>query len=127
VDDALAGGLIGGGTMFVAGLLIMWLGDRAAAGKLSRNRWAGIRTPSTLKSDAAWEIAHEVGGPWMSRGGLLGAVGGLCGVLAGLLGSSEGWVAGFALAGAAGMVVMLVAGTILGARAARGLDEGSTA
>jgi uncharacterized membrane protein len=123
MDDTLAGGLIGGGAIFLSGLLIMWFGDRAAAGRFPRNKWAGIRTPSTMKSDEAWEVAHEVGGPWMSRAGLLSATGGLCGILAALLGASEAWVVGFILAGTALMVIMLVAGTVRGARAARRLDR----
>ena len=121
MDESLAGGLIGGGTMFLAGLLIMWLGDRMTEGRFGRNRWAGIRTPSTMKSDEAWYAAHEVGGPWMSRGGILAAAGGLGGILAGVLGASEAWVVGFVLAGALVMMVMLIVGTVRGTAAARRL------
>ena len=119
MSEALAGGLVGGGTMFLTGLLIMWMGGRMEQGRFRRNRWAGIRTPGTMRSDEAWAAAHEVGGPWLSRGGLLGAVGGLCGLIGGLLGASVGWVAGFILGGAGAMTVMLLVGTAAGVRAAR--------
>ena len=119
MEDTLAGGLIVGGAMFLSGLLIMWMGNRMTDGRFAPSKWAGIRTPSTMKSDEAWYAAHEVGGPWMSRGGLVAAAGGLTSMLAGALGFSEGWVAGFVLAGTLPMIVMLFMATFLGARAAR--------
>jgi len=105
--------------MLVAGLVIMWMGNRMTERRFGRNKWAGIRTPSTMKSDEAWHAAHEVGGPWMNRGGLLGALGGLTGLLAAALGASESWVFGLIMAGTVPMVVMLLTATVLGARAAR--------
>ena len=119
MDDTLAGGLIAGGAMFASGLVIMWMGNRMTDRRFGPNKWAGIRTPSTMKSDEAWYAAHDVGGPWMSRGGLLAAVGGLASMLAAALGASEGWVFGLVMAGTIPMVVMLIAATVLGARAAR--------
>lgn len=105
--------------MFLSGLVIIWMGNRMTDGRFSPNKWAGIRTPSTMKSDEAWYAAHEVGGPWMSRGGLVAAVGGLTGMLAATFGFSEGWVAALILAGTLPMIVMLVMATFLGAKAAR--------
>jgi uncharacterized membrane protein len=32
---------------------------RAAAGSLARNQWTGIRTPSTMRSDHAWQAGHR--------------------------------------------------------------------
>ena len=86
MSEALAGGLIGGGSMLLSGSLIMWMGNRMADRRFKRNGWAGIRTPSTMKSDEAWFAAHEVGAPLMSAAGTLGAAGGLLGIIAGLLG-----------------------------------------
>ena len=31
----------------------------AASGRLRRNQWAGIRTPSTMRSDRAWVAGHR--------------------------------------------------------------------
>ena len=105
--------------MLLSGLLITWMGNRMTDGRFGRNKWAGILTPSTMKSEAAWYAAHEVGGPWMNSGGLLAAVGGLTGMLAAALGFSEGWIFGFILAGALMMIVMLLMATALGTAAAR--------
>ena len=119
MSEALAGGLIGGGSMLVTGLLIMWMGNRMAEGRFKRNGWAGIRTPSTMKSDEAWLAAHEAGAPLMSAAGTFGARGGLLGIIAGLLGASEGVVLGLILGGALVMTVLLIVATVRGARAAR--------
>lgn len=35
------------------------LSSRAANGRLPRNQWAGIRTPSTMRSDQAWVAGHH--------------------------------------------------------------------
>ena len=93
-----------------------------AEGRFKRNRWAGIRTPSTMKSDEAWAAAHETGAPLMQSAGVLGATGGLTGMIAGLLGGGEGIVVGLILAGAAAMTVLLILATVRGARAARELE-----
>ncbi|MBF4613082.1 SdpI family protein [Curtobacterium sp. VKM Ac-1376] len=42
-----------------AALLVIWLTWRAGNGSLPRNGLAGIRTPTTMSSDAAWRIAHR--------------------------------------------------------------------
>ena len=122
MDEALAGGLIGGGAMLLSGLFIMWMGGRMAEQRFQRNKWAGIRTPATMKSDAAWFAAHERAAPMMSTAGTLGAAAGLTGIIAALLGAGEGVVVGLILGGALLMTVLLVAATVRGARAARELD-----
>ncbi|MCB2224903.1 MAG: SdpI family protein [Actinobacteria bacterium] len=122
MDETLIGGLVGGGSMFFAGLLIMWLAARMADGRFRRNKWAGIRTPSTMKSDEAWRVAHEAGAPAMSAAGTLGAAGGITGIIAAFLGFGEGVVVGLILIGAALMTVLLIVATVKGARAAREAD-----
>ncbi len=59
-----------------AGITLLVMGYAPARGWLGRNRWIGIRTPATLRSDAAWLAAHQVARPWMVASGvaLLGAV-----------------------------------------------------
>jgi hypothetical protein len=44
--------------VFLAILLVVvdWA---AASGRLRRNRWAGIRIPSTMRSDQAWVAGHS--------------------------------------------------------------------
>ncbi len=45
--------------MAVAGGMLLWLARATVTGRLKRNTWAGIRTPSTLASDEAWLVAHQ--------------------------------------------------------------------
>ena len=47
--------------MIAAGLLVMGLGWLAKSGTLPRNHFAGIRLPSTMRSDRAWVAAHRAG------------------------------------------------------------------
>jgi len=44
--------------MVGSGILLMWMANAAASGRLKRNQTAGIRIPSTLASDEAWLAAH---------------------------------------------------------------------
>ncbi|WP_434811147.1 SdpI family protein [Microbacterium sp. bgisy189] len=44
--------------MVVAGVLLVWMANAAASGRLKRNQLAGIRIPSTMVSDEAWLAAH---------------------------------------------------------------------
>ncbi|MBU1865094.1 MAG: SdpI family protein [Actinobacteria bacterium] len=124
MDDAVVGGLIGGGAMLFSGLLIMWMGNRMAERRIKPNRWAGIRTPSTVKSDEAWYAAHDAGAASMSASGTLGATGGLTGIIAALLGASEGVVVGLILGGTLLMTVLLIVATVRGTRAAREVGVG---
>jgi hypothetical protein len=40
-------------------VLFITLARRAANGRLARNQWIGIRTPSTLRSDRGWMAGHR--------------------------------------------------------------------
>ncbi len=39
--------------------LLITLNWAGASGRLRRNRWAGIRTPSTMRCDQAWVAGHR--------------------------------------------------------------------
>ena len=45
--------------MVGAGVLMLWLAQAAARGRLGRNPIAGIRLPVTIASDSAWLAAHQ--------------------------------------------------------------------
>lgn len=45
--------------MFIAGLLVLAIAALGGTGRLPRNFLAGIRIPSTMRSDAAWVAGHR--------------------------------------------------------------------
>ena len=62
----------------VAGVAVAGLTER-----LPRNRWAGVRTPATLRDDQTFALANRIAGPTLlATAGLL-ALGGLGGLLVG--------------------------------------------
>lgn len=49
-----------GGAFVAAASALLWLTlQMGSSGRLKRNYWIGIRTPATLKSDAAWVEGHH--------------------------------------------------------------------
>lgn len=44
--------------MVGSGVLLCWMAQAAASGRLKRNPLAGIRIPSTMVSDEAWLATH---------------------------------------------------------------------
>jgi SdpI/YhfL family protein len=86
-------------------LTVALLGPRR---KLRRNRWAGVRTPATLRSDAAFGVANQVAAAPLGAAGGVALAGGAA-LLAGATGVL-GWtlvavslVAVFVLAGVGGV------------------------
>ena len=56
------------GAFVILGILLAVLGNWM--GKIRRNRWMGIRTPWTLKSDRVWERTNRLGGRLMMAHGV---------------------------------------------------------
>src|SRR5262245_1207162 len=93
----------------VVGLGIGAVGALGWRERLPRNRFAGVRTPATLRSDAAFRVANKVAGLPVLVAGAVGALSGAVALAAGMV---------VALVGLFGMVAIAVAGGILGHRAA---------
>jgi SdpI/YfhL protein family len=53
--------LIACAVLALAGLTLLTVGVLGARSRLRRNRWIGIRTDATLRSDAAFTLGHRVG------------------------------------------------------------------
>jgi len=53
-----------------SGLVVVVLGLMAATGRLPRNLFAGIRIPSTMRSDEAWRAGHQAAVSALTVGGL---------------------------------------------------------
>ena len=98
----------------VLGLVVGWGGLLGWREKLPRERGAGVRTEATLRSDDAFRIANKVAGlPTITAG--------VIGVFAGVAGLAMPNTAGLVIAavlGLVGMLVLVVAGGLLGHRAA---------
>lgn len=107
--------LLGIIAMAVGGLVIV-VGVAGRHG-MRRNRFAGIRTMTSMRSDQAFAAANRAGAWPIITGGVLSMVAGLAAVL---LGGLAGIVSGFT--GMVVIVVFAVAGAVVGNRAARRAD-----
>jgi len=58
VEALVQAGVLSFVSIFTTVLFIV-LARRAANGRLQRNQWIGIRTPSTLRSDRGWVVGHR--------------------------------------------------------------------
>ncbi len=54
----------------LGGIIVIAVGRLSAAGLLPRNMLAGIRIPSTLRSDEAWRAGHEAAATALTVAGL---------------------------------------------------------
>jgi SdpI/YfhL protein family len=66
----------------IAGLIVIWLAIQMRQGRVARGSALGVRTPSTMRSDAAFETANKAAAPLAGAGGAILAV---CGILAAVL------------------------------------------
>ena len=53
-----------------AGAIVVGLGRLAATGRLPRNVLAGIRIPSTMRSEQSWRAGHEAAATALTAAGL---------------------------------------------------------
>ncbi|MGH3751144.1 MAG: SdpI family protein [Pseudonocardiaceae bacterium] len=102
-----------GVVLLVAAAALLTVGLLSWRRRLPRNRFAGVRTPATLRSDAAFIAANRVAAPPVLAAGTICAAGG---VLAfGTGGPALAMIVGIAGTGAVGL---LLAGGLLGHRVA---------
>ena len=109
--------MIGPIAVVVAGVLVALSGVLGWIGKLPRNRLAGVRTASTMRSERAFAVGNRVAGPAITLGGLAAVVAGLLGIFL-PVGEADGTI----LAGVLLMAVLAIVGGILGSRAASRAD-----
>ena len=99
----------------VAGIALLVVGFLGFTERLPRNRFAGVRTGSTLRSGEAFRVGNKVAGLPTAAAGAIGVVG-----------AAAGWLTHSVLATGlplAGMLVLAVAGGVLGAKAAAAVPE----
>ncbi|HEY6422458.1 MAG TPA: SdpI family protein [Pseudonocardiaceae bacterium] len=102
-----------GVVLLVAGAGLLTVGLLGWKRRLPRNRFAGIRTPATLRSEAAFAVANQVAAPPVLAAGATCAAGGALALRTG--GAPLMVIVGVAAVGAVGL---LIAGGMLGHRAA---------
>ncbi|MBD8078393.1 SdpI family protein [Cellulosimicrobium arenosum] len=98
--------------------VLVWAMTLAAArGVLPANGLAGIRTPATQRSEAAWEAAHRAALPVVSVAAVLVVAAGVVVLLAGMPDGVTPEAAGLTLLGAQAVAVVVAA--VVADRAAR--------
>lgn len=99
--------------LLLAGVALLTVGLLGWQRRLPRNRFAGIRTPATLRSEAAFRVANQVAAPPVLAAGTVCAV---TGALA--FGTSGPMLVVIVTVAGAGVIGLLLAGGLLGHRAA---------
>jgi uncharacterized membrane protein len=100
--------------LVLAGLFIVWLAIRSWQGRLTRNYVAGVRTPSTMRSDEAFRVANKAAAPFTLVAGLLFAFTGVVAALVPLHTATVVLPTGVVIA-----ALLAVIGGVIGVRAAR--------
>ena len=98
----------------VVGVIVAVVGVLGFLERLSRNRFAGVRTPATLRDDETFRVGNKVAGLPVAVGGAVGVVGG------GLTFAMTSTVAAVVVSvlSLVGTAVIASAGGVLGHRAA---------
>jgi uncharacterized membrane protein len=109
-----------GTVLVLAGPALVCVGVLGWRGRLPRNRFAGVRTPAALRSDAAFRAANRVAAPPVVAAGVACLTGGtVCFAATGAALAVVGGVTGV------GALLLLLAGGVLGNRAAEAVPPGS--
>lgn len=104
--------------MGATGVMLIWMARAAASGRLRRNGFVGIRTPSTMTSDEAWLAAHRRAERPTQVAGVVSLVVALIAVLP----VSENVLVGGVLAGSVVVLAIVIHGAVVGGRAAREVE-----
>ncbi|MBP2321868.1 hypothetical protein JOF56_002253 [Kibdelosporangium banguiense] len=101
----------------VAGAIVAGLGLLGLLERLPLNRFAGVRTAATMRDADTFRIGNKVAGLPILVGGVVGVLGGVLGIAL----PTGGLVAG--LLGLVGMLGIVIAGGLLGHKAALAVPE----
>ncbi|TQC50289.1 SdpI family protein [Rhodococcus sp. WS4] len=75
--------LIASVVLFVLAVAVSGVAVAGLAERLPRNRWAGVRTPETMRDDQTFALANKVAGPTLLAAAGLLVIGGIAGILIG--------------------------------------------
>lgn len=118
----VAASTIPGAVLLVAAAALGTVGLLGWRRRLPRNRFAGIRTPATLRSDAAFAAANRVAAPTVLAAASVCAI---AGTLA--LGAHDAMLTVIVAVAGAGTVGLLIAGGLLGHRVAAAMPPSPAA
>ncbi|QGK71888.1 hypothetical protein GIY23_22420 [Allosaccharopolyspora coralli] len=107
------------GVLAIGGVALIAVAWLSFQGKLPRNRYAGVRTPATLRSDEAFDVGNRVAAPATVAGGLVALISAAAMALAGS--GTTGLV--LAVGGVVGAFSLVFAAGVLGNRAAEAVPE----
>jgi hypothetical protein len=107
--------LVLGALLVLMGIALLTVAVLGVRRRLHRNRWAGVRTPASLRSDAAFAIANQVAAAPLGGAGAVALAAGIA-LLAGAPGVL-GWT--LLAVSLAGVFVLAGVGGVAGDRAAR--------
>lgn len=117
MNNPVVAALVGGMALAAVGVGIAMVGRRGRQGRLPRQHWAGIRTPSTMRSDATWLEAHRSGGlPLEIAGWATAALGGASALLSA---TDQSWTAALPMTAVGILLVGAIDGGVCGVLAAR--------
>lgn len=103
-----------GSLLVLAGLALLAIAALGIRRRLPRNRWVGVRTAATLRSNAAFTVANQVAAAPLAAAGTVAAAGGVA-----LLAGADGGLAWALLAvSLTGATVLAGIGGVAGDRAA---------
>jgi len=111
--------LIAGSVLVLAGVALLVVAALGARSRLPRNRWVGVRTASSTRSDAAFALAQRVAAVPVGAAGAVAVAGGAVLLALGIPAGATpalGWVV-LAVSGA-GALVLAGVGGMAGDRAA---------
>jgi hypothetical protein len=120
--DAVSVSALLGVVLLAAGAALLTVGLLGWRQRLPRNRFAGVRTPATLRSEAAFIAANRVAAPPVLAAGAVCAAGGVLAFATG--GPALAVIVGVTGAGTVGL---LLAGGLLGHRVAATMPPPSCA
>ncbi|MCP2031125.1 putative membrane protein [Okibacterium sp. HSC-33S16] len=119
MDEELVGRVVMALILIAGGTVVLAVARATASARIGRNPIAGIRIPATMASDEAWLVAHRAA----ERHTTLGAWCAFASVIPAILPVPFGVAVVSILVGSIAMMVLVLIGAAVGARAARGLSS----
>ncbi|TQM82782.1 SdpI/YhfL family protein [Saccharothrix saharensis] len=99
----------------LGGLVVALVGYLGRTERLPRNRFVGLRTPATMRSEEAFRVANRAAGPPTIIGGAVGVAGAVVAWFA----PNDGTLLAAVLVTSIGMVPPMVVGVLRGIGAAK--------